>query len=53
MEGYNSEEAIPCWQRRAKLSGSGTNPAFLSDHISNEDRINRLQELMPGALKIF
>ena len=39
MAGYNPEEAIPFWQRMAKLSGATGSSAFLSDHPSDEDRI--------------
>lgn len=53
MAGYNPEEAIPFWQRMAKLSGANGSPAFLSDHPSDEDRIKKLQGLMPEALKYY
>src|SRR3954451_19125061 len=48
MAGYNPQEAIPFWQRMAKLSGEKP-PPFLSDHPADEERIKRLQELMPEA----
>lgn len=53
MAGYNPEEAIRFWQRMAKLSGANGSPAFLSDHPSDEDRIKKLQGLMPEALRYY
>lgn len=53
MAGYNPEEAVPFWQRMAKLSGSSAPPAFLSDHPSDDERIKKLQGLMPEALTYY
>ncbi len=52
MAGYDPREAIPFWQRMAKLGGSKP-PVFLSDHPADEERIKKLQELMPEALKYY
>ncbi|HEY6978385.1 MAG TPA: M48 family metallopeptidase [Chitinophagaceae bacterium] len=52
MAGYDPREAIPFWQRMAKLGGSKP-PVFLSDHPADEERIQKLQELMPEALKYY
>ena len=52
MAGYDPREAIPFWQRMAKLGGSKP-PFFLSDHPADEERIQKLQELMPEALKYY
>ena len=52
MAGYDPKEAIPFWQRMAKLGGS-TPPPFLSDHPADEERIKKLQELMPEALTYY
>jgi predicted Zn-dependent protease len=52
MAGYNPKEAIPFWQRMAKLGGAKP-PAFLSDHPADEERIKKLQELMPEALTYY
>jgi predicted Zn-dependent protease len=52
MAGYDPREAIPFWQRMAKLGGSKP-PIFLSDHPADEERIQKLQELMPEALKYY
>jgi predicted Zn-dependent protease len=52
MAGYNPREAIPFWQRMAKLGGEKP-AAFLSDHPADEERIKKLQELMPEALSYY
>jgi len=54
MAGYNPREAVPFWQRMAAASsGSGKPPEFLSTHPSDENRITRLNELMPEALGYY
>lgn len=50
--GYNPNEAIPFWQRMA-ASGGQKPPEFLSTHPSDENRIAKLKELMPEALKYY
>lgn len=52
MAGYDPREAIPFWQRMAKLGGEKP-PVFLSDHPADEDRIKKLQDLMPEALTYY
>lgn len=52
MAGYDPREAIPFWQRMASLGGSKP-PVFLSDHPADQDRINKLKELMPEALTYY
>ncbi|QEC68450.1 M48 family metallopeptidase [Panacibacter ginsenosidivorans] len=52
MAGYNPQEAIPFWQRMAKMGGEKP-PVFLSSHPADEDRIKKLQELMPEALTYY
>ena len=52
MAGYDPKEAVPFWQRMAKLGGAKP-PAFLSDHPADEERIKKLQELMPEALTYY
>jgi len=54
MAGYNPREAIPFWTRMANLSASGSKPpVFLSTHPEDAQRIQKLQELMPEALKYY
>lgn len=52
MAGYNPQEAIPFWQRMAKMGGEKP-PVFLSSHPADADRIKKLQELMPEALTYY
>lgn len=52
MAGYNPREAIPFWQRMAQAGGAKP-PEFLATHPSDENRISRLQNYMPEALKYY
>ncbi len=52
MAGYNPEEAVPFWTRMAAMGGS-KQPIFLSDHPADADRITKLKEVMPTALKYY
>ena len=52
MAGYDPREAPRFWQRMAAQSGPQP-PTFLSTHPSNEQRIAKLNELMPQALKYY
>ncbi|MBY0482116.1 MAG: M48 family metallopeptidase [Chitinophagaceae bacterium] len=52
MAGYNPQEAIPFWKRMAAMGGEKP-PIFLSDHPADEDRIQKLETLMPEALKYY
>jgi predicted Zn-dependent protease len=54
MAGYDPREAIPFWKRMAAMSANGQKPPILlSDHPADEDRIRKLEELMPEALKYY
>ena len=53
MAGYNPQEAIPLWQRMEQASGGNRPPDFLSTHPSEENRIEKLRQLMPEALKYY
>lgn len=54
IAGYNPQEAIPFWQRMAALKGSAAQQSvFTSTHPSDAQRIQKLQELMPEALKYY
>lgn len=52
MAGYDPREAIPFWQRMSAASG-GSPPEFLSTHPSDENRIKRLNQFMPAAMKYY
>ncbi|MDQ6815342.1 MAG: M48 family metallopeptidase [Bacteroidota bacterium] len=54
LAGYNPREAIPLWQRmEAMSSGQQRPPEFLSDHPAEGNRIQRLEQEMPEALKYY
>jgi len=53
MAGYNPREAIPFWQRMAAASNGNKPPEFLSSHPGDENRIAKIQEYMPEALKYY
>jgi predicted Zn-dependent protease len=54
MAGYNPQEAIPLWQRMEAASQSSARPPeFLSTHPAEGNRIKRLQDNMPQALKYY
>jgi predicted Zn-dependent protease len=54
LAGYNPREAIPLWQRmEAMANGQQKPPEFLSTHPTEQNRIQRLQEQMPEALKYY
>jgi len=52
MAGYDPREAIPFWKRMAALGGAKP-PVFLSDHPADEQRIKKLESLMPEALQYY
>jgi predicted Zn-dependent protease len=52
MAGYDPREAIPFWERMAAMGGEKP-PILLSDHPADADRIAKLKELMPEALKYY
>lgn len=53
LAGYDPREAVPLWERMAKLAGSGGTPEFASTHPATDTRIEKLKELMPGAIKYY
>ncbi|CAL1519942.1 M48 family metallopeptidase [Chitinophaga sp. MM2321] len=53
MAGYNPQEAVPFWQRMANMSTGQKPPEFLSTHPSDATRVQKLQQLMPEAMKYY
>lgn len=53
MAGYNPREAVPLWERMKAMSGGNKPPEFLSTHPAEDTRIQKLQEMMPEALKYY
>lgn len=53
MAGYNPREAIPLWERMAKLNEGNSTPEILSDHPLDSKRIKELESYMPEALKYY
>jgi len=51
--GYDPQVAVPFWQRMAELSKGQAPPAFLSDHPSDAQRIQEVQQEMPEALTYY
>jgi predicted Zn-dependent protease len=53
LAGYNPREAIPFWERMAKMKGGASTPEILSSHPLDAKRIRKLQSYMPEALKYY
>ena len=53
MAGYNPREAIPFWQRMSAAANGQKPPEFLSTHPADENRIAKLNEYMPEALRYY
>jgi predicted Zn-dependent protease len=53
MAGYNPREAIPLWERMAKLNAGNQTPEMLSDHPLDSKRIDKLKKYMNEALKYY
>lgn len=49
--GYDPREAVELWRSMARQGGGP--PEFLSTHPAPEQRIERLQELMPQAMELY
>jgi predicted Zn-dependent protease len=50
--GFDPAQALTLWQKMGQLGGSGT-PAILSDHPSDEDRLQALTKTLPKAEQMF
>ncbi len=53
LAGYDPRTSIAFWQRMASNSQSQGVPEFMSTHPSDDNRIARLMEIMPLALKYY
>ncbi|RYG38408.1 MAG: M48 family peptidase, partial [Chitinophagaceae bacterium] len=53
MAGYDPHNAITFWQRMAAQGNGQQQPEFLSTHPAEDTRIQKLQEMMPEALKYY
>ncbi|HOW25733.1 MAG TPA: M48 family metallopeptidase [Bacteroidales bacterium] len=51
MAGYDPSSTIAFWQRMSQLHGGSSMPEFLSTHPSDENRIAKMQEFLPEAMK--
>jgi predicted Zn-dependent protease len=53
MAGYDPHKAVEFWQRMASQQEGGAPPEFLSTHPSDATRIQKLNELVPEAMKYY
>jgi predicted Zn-dependent protease len=53
IAGYDPRVAIDLWTRMASLSNGQKPPTILSSHPSDAERIQKLRDLMPEALKYY
>jgi predicted Zn-dependent protease len=53
MAGYNPNKALEFWQRMMAQSKGGKQPAFLSDHPADQQRISDIQKELPEAMKYY
>lgn len=51
--GYDPKVAIEFWTRMASKSQGEKPPAFMSDHPSDEDRIEKIRQVLPEALQYY
>jgi predicted Zn-dependent protease len=52
MAGYDPHESVPFWERMSQKGGSNM-PEFMSTHPLDENRIAKLNEKMPEAMKYY
>jgi len=53
MAGYDPHKAVDFWQRMASQKEGAAPPEFLSTHPSDATRIQKLNELVPEAMKYY
>ena len=53
IAGYNPHEAIPFWERMAKMNTGEKPPEILSTHPSDETRIAKVKEYVNEAMKYY
>jgi predicted Zn-dependent protease len=51
--GYDPRNAVKFWEKMSKLSEGGKPPEFLSTHPSDENRIKKMEELLPKAMEEY
>ncbi len=52
MAGYDPSESVAFWERMAAVS-SGKTPEIMSTHPSDENRIQKMKDFLPEALKYY
>jgi predicted Zn-dependent protease len=53
MAGYDPHEALDFWQRMASSQKGQAPPEFLSDHPSDQSRIEKIKSEIPEAMKYY
>ena len=53
IAGYNPNEALDFWQRMAEYQKGNAPPEFLSDHPSDQSRIEDIKQEMPEAMTYY
>jgi predicted Zn-dependent protease len=51
--GYDPRTAVDFWTRMAQAMGGKAPPAFLSDHPSDQQRIDKIKQELPEALTYY
>ncbi len=53
MAGYDPNRAVTFWEKMAQEKGGQAPPEFLSTHPSDETRIKKIKETIPGAMRYY
>ncbi|MDP1810288.1 MAG: M48 family metallopeptidase [Sediminibacterium sp.] len=51
--GYNPQVAVEFWTRMAAMGNGQNIPVFMSTHPGDEERIRKIREVMPEALRYY